>query len=314
MIELEKLTKRFVNTVAVDNISFTVEDNEILGLLGPNGAGKTTTMRILACFMPATSGTARVEGFDVFTQSLEVRKRIGYMPESVPLYPELRVEEYLHFRAKLKGLDRSERKKRVAEVIDDCWLTGVRRKLAGHLSKGYRQRVGLAETLINNPKVLILDEPTIGLDPSQIRQTRKLIKRLGEEHTVLLSTHILPEVEMTCDRVIIINEGRIAAMDTLDGLVADARKNVQIRLVVKGPAGQIKAALESIGGVRKVTCQEGTDSHTFRVQAPADESVREAMFRAVTDNGWTLLELTPRAETLEDRFVEIIMREKEVHA
>ena len=310
MIEVKNLTKRFVNTVAVDNITFTVQDNEILGFLGPNGAGKTTTMRILACFMPATSGKAFVEGYDVFTQSLEVRRRIGYMPESVPLYPEMRVTEYLHFRAKLKGLSRADRMKRVEQVIEDCWLDEVRRKLIGHLSKGYRQRVGLAEALVHSPKVLILDEPTIGLDPNQIRQTRKLIKQLGREHTVLLSTHILPEVEMTCDRVIIINEGRIAAMDTLDGLVADANKNIQIRLVAKGPAGQIKAALESVDGVRKVSCQEGPEVHAFRIQAPADDALREAMFRKITDNGWALLELTPKAETLEDKFVEIIATEK----
>jgi len=310
MIEVKNLTKRFVNTVAVDNITFTVQDNEILGFLGPNGAGKTTTMRILACFMPATSGKALVEGFDVFTQSLEVRKRIGYMPESVPLYPEMRVIEYLNFRAKIKGLNRAERIRRVEQVIEDCWLTDVRRKLIGHLSKGFRQRVGLAESIVHNPRVLILDEPTIGLDPNQIRQTRKLIKRLGEEHTVIISTHILPEVEMTCDRVIIINEGRIAAMDTLNGLVADARKTVQIRLVARGPAGQIKAALETIEGVRKVSCQEGPDVHTFRIQAPADDAVREAIFRKITDNGWALLELAPKTQTLEDRFVEIIAAEK----
>jgi len=310
MIEVKNLTKRFASTVAVDNISFTVRDNEILGFLGPNAAGKTTTMRILACFMPATSGTVSVEGYDVFTQSLEVRSQIGYMPENVPIYPELRVIEYLNFRAKLKGLPRRQRSQRVEKVIEDCWLTDVRRKLAGHLSKGYRQRLGLAESLVHNPKFLILDEPTVGLDPHQIRETRKLIKNLGRDHTILLSTHILPEVEMVCDRVIIINEGRIAAMDTLDNLVADASKNVQILAEVRGPALQIKAAIESIDGVTDVTCREGADVHSFKISATRDLEVREAVFRKASAGGWTLLGLERKAQTLEEKFVEIITRDK----
>jgi len=310
MIEVKNLTKRFASTVAVDNISFTVRDNEILGFLGPNAAGKTTTMRILACFMPATSGTVSVEGYDVFTQSLEVRSQIGYMPENVPIYPELRVIEYLNFRAKLKGLPRRQRSQRVEKVIEDCWLTDVRRKLAGHLSKGYRQRLGLAESLVHNPKFLILDEPTVGLDPHQIRETRKLIKNLGRDHTILLSTHILPEVEMVCDRVIIINEGRIAAMDTLDNLVADVSKNIQILAEVRGPALQIKAAIESIDGVTDVTCREGADVHSFKISATRDLEVREAVFRKASAGGWTLLGLERKAQTLEERFVEIITRDK----
>ena len=310
MIEVKNLTKRFASTVAVDNISFTVKDNEILGFLGPNAAGKTTTMRILASFMPATSGTVTVEGYDVFTQSLEVRRHIGYMPENVPIYPELRVIEYLNFRAKLKGLGRRQRKERIEKVMEDCWLKDVRRKLSGHLSKGYRQRLGLAESLVHNPKFLILDEPTVGLDPHQIRETRKLIKDLGKDHTILLSTHILPEVEMVCDRAIIINEGRIAAMDTLDNLVADASRNIHILAEVKGPALQIKSAIESIGAVKQVTCQEGPDIHRFRITATEDMEVREAIFKKISAGGWTLLGLERKAQTLEEKFVEIITRDK----
>ena len=310
MIEVKNLTKRFASTVAVDNISFAVKDNEILGFLGPNAAGKTTTMRILACFMPATSGTVTVEGCDVFAQSLEVRRHIGYMPENVPIYPELRVIEYLNFRAKLKGLPRRLRRQRIDKVIEDCWLTDVRRKLAGHLSKGFRQRLGLAESLVHNPKFLILDEPTVGLDPHQIRETRKLIKNLGRDHTILLSTHILPEVEMVCDRVIIINEGRIAAMDTLDNLVADASKDIRISAEARGPAMQIKAAIESIDAVKNVTCQEGADVHSFRINATRDLEVREAVFRKISAGGWTLLGLERNARTLEEKFVEIITADK----
>src|SRR5512137_2322111 len=214
MIEVLNLTKRYAGHTALSNISFAVGRDEIVGLLGPNGAGKSTTMRILSCFLPATSGTVRVAGFDVFEQSLEVRKRIGFMPENNPLHPEMRVREYLKFRARLKGLTRRRSRERVGVVMEQCGLTDVGRRIIGHLSKGYRQRVGLADALVHEPELIILDEPTLGLDPNQIRAVRQLIKELGRAHTILLSSHILPEVEMTCNRVLILHEGRMLAQGT----------------------------------------------------------------------------------------------------
>ncbi len=309
MIEVKGLTKFFVNTVAVDNISFQVRQGEIVGFLGPNGAGKTTTMRMLTCFMPATSGTADVDGFDILTQSLEVRKRVGYMPENVPLYPEMRVEEYLHFRAKLKGVQRKKRKSRVDEVVERCWLRDVRRKINGHLSKGYRQRVGLAECLVHNPKILILDEPTLGLDPTQIRATRKLIKDLAEEHTVLLSTHILPEVEMTCERVIIINEGHIALEDSIANLIGDERDAALVQLEVKGPQERIKAVLETIPGVRRVIQEQSVVNPCFIIESRSGTDIREEISNRMARNGWPIIELSRKSKTLEEIFVDIISRD-----
>jgi ABC-2 type transport system ATP-binding protein len=219
VIHVSNLTKYYGDYAAVRDVSFEVPRGQVVGFLGPNGAGKTTTMRILAGFLTATSGRATIDGFDVFWRPLEVRRRIGYMPENCPLYPEMRVVEYLRFRAGIKGLHGGQARKRLDYVLGRCWLTGVRRQLIGTLSKGYRQRVGLADALLADPPVLILDEPTAGLDPSQIRESRKLIRELGEEHTILLSTHILPEVEMTCDRVIIINRGEVM----MEGMLADLR-------------------------------------------------------------------------------------------
>jgi ABC-2 type transport system ATP-binding protein len=223
MIEVEHLSKYFGPIMAIDNVTFQVAANEVVGLLGVNGAGKTTVMRILTTYLPATSGRARVAGHDVMNESMQVRRNIGYLPESVPLYPEMRVEEYLYYRATLKGVDRKVRKQRIDYCVERCRIREVRRRLIGTLSKGYRQRVGLADALLADPPVLILDEPTAGLDPSQIRETRKLIRELGQQHTMLLSTHILPEVEMTCDRVIIINRGEVAAEGMLDDLRARHR-------------------------------------------------------------------------------------------
>jgi ABC-2 type transport system ATP-binding protein len=218
MIEVSNLTKRYNGRTAVDNISFTVDTGEIVGLLGPNGAGKSTILRILSCFLPATSGTVRVAGYDVFYEGDKVRQRIGYMPEHNPLHLDMRVREYLKFRARLKGLSRSQTRDRVNAVLEQCGLTDVSRRMIGHLSKGYRQRVGLADALVHEPELIILDEPTIGLDPNQIRAVRQLIKDLGRKHTILLSTHILPEVEMTCSRILILHEGRILAADTTENL------------------------------------------------------------------------------------------------
>ena len=234
MINVKNLTKRYVNINAVDNISFNVEENETVGLLGPNGAGKTTTMRILTCFMPATAGTATVAGFDVFTDSLNVRQQIGYLPENVPLYLDMRVNEYLMFRAKLKNIPRRERRKKIDYCLELTGIKDVQNQITGTLSKGYKQRVGLADTLIHDPKILILDEPTIGLDPNQIMQIRQVIKGLGEKHTVLLSTHILPEVEMVCDRIMIIDKGKIVAMDTPANLMKQLKTSSNVVLEIKG--------------------------------------------------------------------------------
>jgi len=310
LIKVEHLTKRFANTVAVNDISFEVEEGEILGFLGPNGAGKTTTMRILTCFMPATEGKATVAGFDVFTQSLEVRKRIGYMPENAPLYPEMRVREYLNFRAKLKGIPRSERRKKIGERMEQCGVLDVQDRIIGQLSKGYRQRVALTEALIHDPKVLILDEPTIGLDPNQIRQTRQLIKSLGNTHTIILSTHILPEVEMTCGRVIIINKGRIVAMDTPENLTEKLRAGGAVHVEVRGPVKEVTKAIEAIPGVTRVSAQQKGDICDMSVETEKEKDVREDIFSCVARNGWTLREMHREMMTLEDVFVQITTREE----
>ena len=256
MINVKNLTKRYVNINAVDNISFNVEENETVGLLGPNGAGKTTTMRILTCFMPATAGTATVAGFDVFTDSLNVRQQIGYLPENVPLYLDMRVNEYLMFRAKLKNIPRRERRKKIDYCLELTGTSDVQNQITGTLSKGYKQRVGLADTLIHEPKILILDEPTIGLDPNQIMQIRQVIRGLGEKHTVLLSTHILPEVEMVCDRIMIIDKGKIVAMDTPANLMKQLKSSSNVILEMKGDGEKIKSSLSGIDGVRSVTWNE----------------------------------------------------------
>ncbi|PYK31188.1 MAG: ABC transporter, partial [Verrucomicrobia bacterium] len=240
MIQVDNLTKRYIGHMAVDAISFQVERGEIVGLLGPNGAGKTTIMRVLACYMPATSGTARVAGYDVFTESDEVRRRIGYMPENNPLHRDMRVREYLKFRARLKGLNRVRSRERVDMVMEQCGLTDVSRKLIGYLSKGYQQRVGIADALVHQPELIILDEPTIGLDPHQIRAVRQMIKDLASKHTVLISTHILHEVEMTCSRVLILHEGRILAADTTDNLQKMMSDRDQVVAEIAAPMEDLK--------------------------------------------------------------------------
>src|SRR5271169_193159 len=240
MIEVSNLTKRYASCTAVSDISFSVARGEIVGLLGPNGAGKSTTMRILSCFMPATSGTARVAGFDVFHQSHEVRRRIGFMPENNPLYLEMRVSEYLKFRARLKGLGWKRLRERVNTVMEQCSLTDVGRRVIGQLSKGYRQRVGLADALVHEPELIILDEPTIGLDPHQIRSVRQLIKNLAQTHTVLISTHILPEAEMTCNRMVIMFEGKILAADTPENLQQLMSSNSQVLVELAAPPGDLR--------------------------------------------------------------------------
>ncbi|HHT9144689.1 MAG: ATP-binding cassette domain-containing protein [Candidatus Brocadiaceae bacterium] len=312
MIKVEQLAKRYADVYAVDHISFEVNQGEILGLLGPNGAGKTTTMRILTCYMPATSGTATVDGYDVFRDSINVRKQIGYLPENVPLYPEMRVKEYLTFRAKLKRVSYRERKLKIDECIEKCRIKEVQNQIIGTLSKGYRQRVGLADTLVHDPKILILDEPTIGLDPNQIRQVRQLIKELGEKHTILLSTHILPEVEMLCGRVIIINKGKIVAMDTPSNLESQLKGGSNIVLEVRGNGEKIKNALSSIKGVKKVVWHDKGEVNNFAVEAEKGMDIREDIFSNIVKNNGVIREMKQVVVTLEEVFHQITTQEQEV--
>jgi len=305
VIKVENLTKRYAGVTAIDNISFEVGKGEIVGFLGPNGAGKSTTMRILSSFMPATAGRASIAGFDVFENSLEARAHLGYMPENVPLYTEMRVTEYLIYRAKLKGVTGRRLKERIGDVKELCSLRDVENRIIGTLSKGYRQRVGLAEALVHEPDLLILDEPTIGLDPNQIRQVRELIKNLGKHHTILLSTHILPEVEMTCSRVIIINKGRIEASDTPQNLLDQLRTAGGVRLEAKTGSDNGVAELQKIAGVKDVTVEREGDWETFLLKTESKGDVREEVWRLAVDRKWAVRELSRRKATLEDVFVEI---------
>jgi ABC-2 type transport system ATP-binding protein len=310
VIEVENLSKIYNGRKAVDDISFRVEKGEILGFLGPNGAGKTTTMRILTCYMPASAGTARVAGYDVFEESLEVRKRIGYLPETPPLYPEMTVASYLHFVAKIKGTPAAHRKQEVDQVMEKCSIGDVQRRIIGKLSKGYKQRVGLAQSLLNNPEVLILDEPTIGLDPKQIFEVRSLIKNLAGSHTVILSTHILPEVSMTCNRVVIINNGKVVAMDTPEGLARQVKGGEKIALTVKGPLEAVREKLQSIEGVLSVQAQSGDGkAHDFIVECRLDTDLRSVLATTVVSQGWGLLELRGISMSLEDVFINLITKE-----
>ncbi len=308
MIRVENLTRRYGSHQALAGLSFHVEKGEIVGFLGPNGAGKTTAMRILTCFLPPSSGRAEVAGFDVFSDPMEVRRRVGYMPESVPLYPEMRVREYLEYRARLKRVPRSVRSLRVERVIERCGVGEFQRKLIGALSKGMRQRVGLADALIHEPPILILDEPTAGLDPNQIREVRALVRELGREHTVVLSTHILPEVEVTCGRVVILNRGRVLAEDTPDGLRRVLERRGRLRVALSG--ADDAALRERLGRVEGVAAVEPSGQPgTFLIEAAPDRDVREGVFRAAVEGGLVLLELSPLGASLEDVFVEITTRE-----
>lgn len=313
MIKVENLSKRYADMLAVDDISFEVHEGEVLGFLGPNGAGKSTTMRVLTCFIPATSGFAWVAGYDVFTDSLKVREQIGYLPENVPLYLDMRVNEYLMFRAELKKVPRKDRKSRLGECIERCGVVEVQNQMVGTLSKGYRQRVGLADALIHDPKILILDEPTIGLDPNQIRQVRQLIKELGEKHTILLSTHILPEVEMVCDRVIIIDKGKLVANDTPANLLTQLEGGSVLKLQAKGPERRIAQALSGIAGVTSVQeeAHDGAVKH-FVVETGKSRDVREDVFRTFVKNEWVLLEMRKVPVTLEDIFHQLTTKEEVV--
>jgi len=305
MIKVENLTKRYAGQSAIKDLNFEVGQGEIMGFLGPNGAGKTTTMRILAGFMPPTSGRATIAGFDVFSQSLQARARLGYMPENVPLYTDMRVNEYLVYRAALKSVPSRRVAERVGDVKELCGLKEVEKQLIGTLSKGYRQRVGLADALLHEPDLLILDEPTIGLDPNQIRQVRELIKNLGKQHTILLSTHILPEVEMTCGRVIIIHKGRIEACDTPDNLLGKIRQAGGVVVEAKTASDNGAEELKKIPGVRNVMTAVDGEWKIFSLRVESGLDVREQIFRLATDRHWAVRELTQRRATLEDVFVEL---------
>jgi len=311
MIKVEGLTKRYARHVAVNNISFEVGKGEIVGFLGKNGAGKTTTMRVLTCFLPPTAGKASVAGFDVLDQPLEVKKHIGYLPETPPLYPEMEVSNYLTFVAKLKGLPGGEIKKRVDEVCERTSIADVKDKIIGKLSKGYRQRVGLAQALIHNPPVLILDEPTSGLDPQQQREARQLIASLSGDHTIILSTHILSEVEQSCSKVIIINNGEIVASDTVANLHHRKGAAESVRVEVAGaPAAQIRQALEKVAGVARVASIESKDGiEAFEVQSMENYLVRPELARAIVQAGWNLNVLRPVGESLEEIFLELTKSE-----
>jgi len=311
MIKVKNLVKRYVNVNAVDNISFDVEENEIVGLLGPNGAGKTTTMRILTCFMPATAGSATVAGYDVFTDSLNVRQQIGYLPENVPLYLDMRVNEYLMFRAKLKNIPRRERRKKIEYCLEMTGITDVQKQIIGTLSKGYKQRVGLADTLIHDPKILILDEPTIGLDPNQIRQIRGVIKGLGQKHTVLLSTHILPEVEMVCDRVMIINKGKIVAMDTPSNLMRQLKTGSNLVLEIRGDGEKIKNSLSKVDTVQSVSYKKKNDANEFYINGNGEKDIREDVFNCIVKDNYILREMKRQTITLEEIFHQVTTKETE---
>ncbi len=319
MIKVEGLTKRYDRTMAVQGIDFEVGKGQIVGFLGPNGAGKTTTMRILTCFMPPTEGTASVAGFDVMKQPMEVKKRIGYLPETPPVYPEMEVHEYLEFVGRLKGISSNGLSRRVEEVCERCSIGDVRKKLIAKLSKGYRQRVGIAQSIIHNPDVLVLDEPTAGLDPKQIHETRDLIRSLAGQHTIILSTHILPEVEQTCDDVVIISKGRLVAKDSVKNLTSRLKGQEAVSVEVQAREGvldsmPVQHKLEQVPGVSRVVKRDSRrGGHLFEVESLPGRNVRPDVARVIVENNWNLLELKPVSVSLEDIFLELTATE-EAHA
>ena len=306
MIEVQDLTKTYGSVTAVDHVSFTVNKGEILGFLGPNGAGKTTTMRILTGFMPATSGTAKISGHDVFNESLEVRQHIGYLPENPPLYLDMTVSDYLEFVTRIKNVPADRRAQRVDDVLQKTSLTDKRNELIKRLSRGYKQRVGLAQALVHDPDVIILDEPTVGLDPKQIIEVRNLIKGLAGSHTIILSTHILPEVSMTCDRVVIINKGKIAAVDTTQNLTSQLKGGQKVRLEVQAPEQQAKELLSQVPGVSRVNIESANAGRVvLSVEVAQGQDVRSALAARVVQQGWPLTELRGVSMSLEDIFLEL---------
>ncbi|HEX3244334.1 MAG TPA: ABC transporter ATP-binding protein [Chloroflexota bacterium] len=315
MISVEDLNKYYGPRRAVSDVSFSVEKGEILGFLGPNGAGKTTTMRILTGFLPASSGTATIAGFDVFKQPIEARRHLGYLPENVPLYPEMSIGAYLDFMAKIKAIPGGVRKARVDEAMELTAVTDRRDQLIGKLSKGYRQRVGLAQAVLGKPPVLILDEPTVGLDPRQIIEVRNLIKSLGGEHTVILSTHILPEVGMTCSRVVIISDGRLVAVDTPENLAHRLRGSENIRLEVRGPKDDIVKRLRALPRVIGAESEAlGDGRAAVTVACDANTDLREELAKSIVEGGWGLLEMRPVGMSLEEVFLQLTTSEEPVTA
>ena len=310
MIQASSLTKRFGRHTAVDAIDFEVGEGEVVGLLGPNGAGKTTTIRMLTGYLPPTAGSATVAGHEIVRNSLEARRAIGYLPESVPLYRDMRVKEYLLFRGRIKGMGKSELRRRLDDVLDQCGLEGVRRKMIRTLSKGFRQRVGIADALIHDPSLLVLDEPTNGLDPNQIRSVRHLVKRLGENHTILVSTHILSEVEMLCDKIIIMDGGRIKAADTPANLVSQLRTAGRVSVQLKGPMAEARKALGNLSEVKKVTHEDSDDGwEHFSVLVDSGTDARERISRLCREKDWPLRNLHRHHATLEDVFVELTRKD-----
>jgi len=311
LITVENLTKRYAAKTAIEGMSFQVQKGEILGFLGPNGAGKTTTMRIITGFMPATDGTVRVDGFDVFDNPIDVRRRIGYLPESPPLYLEMNVAGYLRFVSKIKGVPKDRIDGEVARVMERVSITDVKERIIAKLSKGYKQRVGLAQSLLNDPPVLILDEPTIGLDPKQIHEVRQLIKDLAGSHTVVLSTHILPEVEQTCHRVIIIDRGKIVAVDTPQNLRFQLQGVERVFVEVQGPESEIVAKLRGMPGVTEVRKLEQNDGrHRFQIEGELRKDIRSDLARTIVQNGWGLYELQSATMSLEDIFLKLTTAEE----
>lgn len=310
MIHVEGLTRYYGEKRAISDVAFDVNEGEILGLLGPNAAGKTTTMRILTCFMPPTSGTATVGGFDIFDQSMEVRRITGYLPENPPLYPEFSVNDYLDFVCRIKGVAKDRRSAEIDSVVEKASLGDVRKSIIGKLSKGYKQRVGLAQSLINNPKIVILDEPTVGLDPKQIIEIRELIKRLRGDHTIILSSHILPEIEQTCERVVIINEGKVVAEDTVENLVNRLKGGERIVLTVEGEEGKIRDTLSKLEFVKNIELSRNSGNE-FQVTVESEQDIRKTLARTVVEQGFGLLELASDKFTLEDIFLHLTTKEEE---
>jgi ABC-2 type transport system ATP-binding protein len=310
MIEVENLTKRYGPTLAVSDVTFQAQKGEVLGFLGPNGAGKTTTMRVITGYLPPSEGRVRVAGYDVVEEPLEAKRRTGYLPESPPVYPDMTVTEYLAFVGRIKGIPRRELKSRLAEVSERCAVTDVQNRQIGKLSKGYRQRVGLAQALIHNPEVLVLDEPTAGLDPKQIIETRQLIKGLAGRHTVILSTHILPEAAKTCQRVVVINAGKIVAVGTPDELTRRLQGFETILLTVEGLAADVKDKLQRVEGVNLVEPRDSSDGRvTYEVHAEKGKDVRAELARAVVESHWKLYELKTSGLSLEDIFLKLTTKD-----
>lgn len=314
MIEIQNLSKHYGQIKAVDDVSFTVEKGEILGFLGPNGAGKTTTMNIITGYLPATEGSVRVCGFDVMQHPMEVKKRIGYLPEHPPIYTDMTVLDYLYFVSDLKKVDKKKKRGQIRDIMDLVKITDVRNRLINNLSKGYRQRVGLAQALIGNPEVLILDEPTIGLDPRQIIEIRRLIKALGKEHTIILSSHILPEVSAVCERVVIINKGKIAAVDTPENLSKSFSNASRLSVSISGPRTSVLPKIKGIYGVKFVeeNRQREKDVIEYVIESNPDVDIRRPLFFAMAELGYPILELKSMDMTLEDIFIQLVTEEKEV--